>query len=388
MEKDSGNAWTRLVHFLRKIRLFEACVNIVWSFVVVAMSFFLEYQNLNIHVPDAVALTCIAIITIVGLAFWVRLRNNEQVPSAIRAYQIFYYIIPIVVNIIKLILIDRLYSYGGFMPGLEELGNFVMCIALAVIAVIGCVIFNAVRRKRRKKYENENSEKTDAGSGAKITRTIVDFLNMLLFAIIVFSLLGLGITWCVENVKKSIYKAELARNEEYRKEVLTSLIESDTYEKAVWKGVNEDGTIDRGEDSDVVGVESPALFDEAENELCWEAYTYSLFVEAWAKGQDISDEDVAGVGISTLTPEVCRHAVDNYIDFTKQYIPERGVEMADQDIVYDSDNRTVSVSSELYCVDENNNCMVHACMVVVFDKEWKVIEIRCQDEALRHYVPY
>lgn len=382
MEKSSGNVWKRLVHFLRKIRLFEAFVNIAWSFSIVAMSFFLDYQNLNIHVPDAVALTCIAIITIVGFILWIRLRKNEHAPAVIQVYRTFYYIIPIVVNIIKIILIDSLYSYGGFMPGLEELGNFVMCIALTVIAIIGCIIFNVVRRKKRKRFEKKRKEDCDTDN-----YKIIDCLNVILFAVLILALLGLGITWCVENIKKSAYKAELARNEEYRKEVLTSLIESDIYEKAVWNGVNEDGTIDRGEDTDV-SADSPALFDEAENELCWEAYTYSLFVEALAKDRDISEEDVASVGISTIAPEVCRQGVDNYTEFTKQYIPERGVEMVDQDIVYDSGNRIVSVSSELYCEDEKNNCMVHACMVVVFDKEWKVIEIRCQDEALKQYVPY
>lgn len=393
MEKSSGNVFTRLAGFLRNIHFFEACVNIAWSFAIVSMSFFMDYEALNIDVPDAVAISCIAIIIVAGFILWVRLRRNEGISSAIWAYQIFYYIIPVIVNIVKLIFMDDLYSYGGFMPGFEALGNFIMCIALIVIAAIGCVIFNVVRLIKRKR--------ADAGkeTGSKALRVIVDILNVVSVLAIVILVLFLAIGWCVEGIKKEAYKAELSRNEKYRAEVLTSLIESDIYEKAVWKGVNEDGTIDRGRESDSNAVSSgigsdkaadndnTALFDEAENELCWEAYTYSLFVEALARNQDISAEDGTGVGISEITPEVYQEGARNYTEFTKTYVPERGVEMADQDIIYDSESKTVSVSSELYCVDEKDNSTVHACMVVVFDKEWKVVEIRCQEEPLKQYVP-
>ena len=94
------------------------------------------------------------------------------------------------------------------------------------------------------------------------------------------------------------------------------------------------------------------------------------------------------MGISTVTPEVYEEGARNYTEFTKNYVPEREVEMSDQDIVYDSDNKTVSVSSRLYCVDEKNNSIVNACMVVVYDKDWKVVEVRCQEEALKQYRPY
>ena len=62
--------------------------------------------------------------------------------------------------------------------------------------------------------------------------------------------------------------------------------------------------------------------------------------------------------------------------------------MEGQNIVYDADKKTVSVSSGLQCIDQSQNCTVDACMVVVFDKNWKVTDIYCQDRELEQVNQY
>lgn len=375
----SPNLWVALVRFLREKHFFEAWVNIAWSMAIVAMSVFVDYNLLNIHISDRVCFFNVVILTIIGFIIWRNIRNNEDGTVAIWSYQIFYYFIPAIVNIIRLIFMDALYSFGGFMPGMESLGLFVVSIGYIVIIAVGCIIFNIVRIRRRKKTESGNEK----NNGSRVSRIVVDILNVALFLIIVLLIVGLLISWGAETVKRVKYKTELSINDKYREEVLTSLTESALYERAVWRGVNGDSTSNGNNESSY-----NKLFEEAEGELCWEAYTYSLFVEALANDPEIQPQIGESVGVSSITPDVYEQGRQNYIEFTKRYTPERGVEMSDQKILYDAATQTVSVSSQLYCVDEENNCTIHACMVVVFDKDWNVKEIRCQDNSLIQYTPY
>lgn len=379
MQETSPNLWVKFVRFLRKMHFFEAWVNIAWSIAIVAMSVFVDYNLLNIHISDQVCIFYVVVLTIVGFFIWRNVRKNEDSSAAIWSYQIYYYFIPAIVNIIRLIFMDELYSFGGFMPGLESLGLFVVSIGYIVIIAIGCIIFNVVRIRRRKRTEFGNEK----NSGRRTSGIVVDILNVVLFLAIVLLIVGLLISWCVETVKRAKYKTELSINDKYREEVLTALTESDLYERAVWKDVNSDSTSNGNNESS-----DNELFEEAEGELCWEAYTYSLFVEALAKDPEIQPQIGESVGVSSITSEVYEQGRQNYIEFTKRYTPERGVEMSDQEILYDAAAQTVSVSSQLYCVDEENNCTTRACMVVVFDKDWNVTEIRCQDESLIQYTPY
>ena len=369
----------RLIIFLRKISLFGTCIHIAWSLLVTAGTLFIYFNYLNVDLPVVIAYVGAAAFIVAGVVIWFKYRNDKQSSSIALIYQIFYYYFPIAVSIIKLIFFDSLYSFGGMFPGLDALGLFVYYIAVIVVCVIGCVCFNVVRIIRKKR--------TAAGREAEESVTgrffvgLVDVINVLIVVSVLVCAVGFGISYGVEETKKAMHRQDIAKDDEYRTQVLRELIESDVYEKAVWKGINDDGTIERS-DSDI------SLFDEAEEELVFEAYTYMLYVETLAKDSSFKADDCQSIGVSSVTKEVLENGRDDYIAFTKRYVPERGVEKTDEGFHYDRKTQTVSVSAELYCVDIQDNSTVHCCMVVVFDTKWKVIEIRCQETPLKRYVPY
>jgi heme exporter protein D len=275
-------------------------------------------------------------------------------------------------------------------PGLTALGSYVFYIVIAVTCMVGCIIFNIVRivKKRRgeravKPEEERNVEPDEAQNTKPIKLKITDFLNLAIVAAAIILLSYFIVSFGIYEIHNQMNQHVISQNDDYRTQVLTELIESEEYEKAMWRGVNEDGTIEREN-----GEQDVPLFDEAEYELCWEAYTYSLFVETMAKDESIKASDCKNVGVSKIFAEVLEQGKNDYISFTKRYVPEGGVAMEGQNIVYDADKKTVSVSSGLQCIDQSENCTVDACMVVVFDKNWKVTDIYCQDRELEQVNQY
>lgn len=346
-----------MIQFLRKISLFGSCINIIWCVFVIGFAFFYDSNRMVIFpISKNEGLIGYGILVLIGLILWYRLINNKQDKLAIILYQAFYYWIPFVISIIKIIFFDDLYIYeGGMFPGLEALGGYLCFIFTAAFSVTGCIVFNIVRvivaKKNAKGLKKNN-----------VLAKIYDVINVLLVIIAVLLIVGFGIELGVESVKKHNYKIELSKNEEYRKQVLEGLKKSERYHKAI--------------------------YDDPEEQLCYEAYTYSLYVEMISENNEMPYEGDESIGVTEISEEVLKKGSENYTNFLKQYKPIRGVEMSNQDFLFDEKTQTVSVSSELYCEDEENNSIIDACMVVVFDKEWRVVDIFCQTEALNQYVPY
>ena len=248
--------------------------------------------------------------------------------------------------------------------------------------MIGTVIFHIVRIVRKRKFPPGDADEEPEKSS--VWHKIIDFLNAALFIAIIVFLIGAALSYGIEEVKKYAYRRELSKNEEYRTSVLTELVASERYKNAGLNTSDENVSADSGDDAGDMNSQ----FEKAEYEICWEAYTYAMYVELLAKDASLKFDDAGNVGFSTITSEVLECGRDDYITFTKRYIPERGVEMLNQDIVYNEKEENVSVSSELYCVNEEENCTVNAWVVVVFDKNWQVCDIHCQKEELVQYVPY
>ena len=387
----SGSLIHILIAFLRKIALFGTCIHILWSVFIVGMSVFLDYNRLPFYVHSIVPVIGYIMLAAAGTVIWFKLNNNRRDKGILLTYQIFYYLIPIVVSVLKIIFFDNLYTFeGGMFPGLTALGSYVFYIVIAVTCMVGCIIFNIVRivKKKRgeravKPEEERNVEPDEAQNTKPIKLKITDFLNLAIVAAAIILLSYFIVSFGIYEIRNQMNQHVISQNDDYRTYVLTELIESEEYEKAMWRGVNEDGTIERKN-----GEQEVPLFDEAEYELCWEAYTYSLFVEAMAKDESIRASDCKNVGVSKISTEVLEQGKNDYISFTKRYVPEGGVAMEGQNIVYDADKKTVSVSSGLQCIDQSENCTVDACMVVVFDKNWKVTDIYCQDRGLEQVNQY
>ena len=369
----------KLVLFFRKTDFFRSILNIAWCVIIVIMSVFMNYTHLRFDVPTVFVVLCSVIFIAIELIVCRKLlKNNIPVSDetgtvlnageynfARRMYQIFNYFFPIVMCLIRLVFQDSLYWYGGFMPGMESLGVFVINIAVMVIAVIGCVIFNILMTVKKKRADKPSNTKA------------VDVLNVVSFIAIVTAIVvyaaGFIISYGVETLNEQKQETAKAYEEEYRKQVLTDLINSDMYNEVKRNSLPESGA-----------EETADTFETAENELLWEGYSYALYTEMLAKDPSLLASDES-VGISTVSSEVLLKGKNNYIEFTKKYKPIDKVEMTGQDILYDSENATVSVSSQLTCVDEEENSSVDCFMIVVFDREWKVVNIRCQRERLDQY---
>ncbi|MCR5701267.1 MAG: hypothetical protein K6G76_03875 [Lachnospiraceae bacterium] len=356
MDKTKEGFLKNLIMLLRKISLFGTCVNVVWCVIIIGLAYFLDCNRMILlPLSDSAGIVGCVVVVVVGLFLWFRLRNNKEDKTTIIIYQAYFFWIPFVISIIKVLFFDSLYVYeGGMFPGLDALGAFIGFIYTAVLSAIGCIFFNVVRIIRKKRIA--------AGKEDTWLVKLNDFINVAFVVVVLVLTIGFSVSYCVESVKKHNHKQQLARNEAYRSRVLSGLKESELFSKA--------------------------MYDTPEEQLCWEAYTYSLYVEMMAQGDLVYSDDLKGVGVTTITKEVLNEGKEDYISFTKRYVPTRHVEMSHQVIACDEKTQTVSVSSELYCEDIETNSSVSACMVVVFDKDWKVVQIRCQDHALKQYVSY
>ena len=198
-----------MIHFLRKISLFGTCINIIWCVFVIGFAFFYDSNRMVMFpISQNEVLIGYGILVLIGLILWYRLIYNKQDKLAIILYQTFYYWIPFVISIIKVIFFDDLYIYkGGMFPGLEALGGYFCFIFTAAFSVIGCIVFNIVRvivaKKNAKGLKKNN-----------VLVKIYDVINVFLVIIAVLLVVGFGIEFGVEAVKKHNYKIELSENDE------------------------------------------------------------------------------------------------------------------------------------------------------------------------------
>ena len=347
------NRMKKLTAFLKKTHFFATCIHLLWSLTIVAFSIFGGYHDLNFYIPDILVGICVILIGMTGIFIWYRLFTSEQKKSAIILYQIFYYAIPIAFSIGKVIFCGSLYHFGGFMPGLDELGFVVTALLTGIAAILGCIIFWIVfwvKKRRRCKALPQNTV---------LREKLCNAANILSFFAIVIALAAFAVSYGSEEFLIFIRRQEAAKNEAYLEEVLSSI--------PAMQGA---------------GNSNELLLDEA--------LTYMKTTEYLAlnEGTALTGRDLSIGSFSHIQKEVLEAGRADYLEFAARYQIPRGVEMLNQEILGNARDETVSVSSELYMIDPRDQTDIHGCMIVTFDREWNVIRINCSELPLIRYMPY
>lgn len=350
----------RKIHaFLERIDFFVTMLHIAWSVCVVFYSIVCDVHFLKIDVPFIAILVFLVFCICMGVYLQKKLSAEPNKKSTIVGYHAFYFGIPVFVGIVRTFTIDAWYEFkGSFMPGLEALGLMIFGWIIGGVAILACGIFWGVRlvgKHREKKGKTWNQA---------FWRKLRFVLNALLFWGIVIAALAFAGDYGVIACRQAVYESKVNKSEAYLKERLAAL-------------------------SKLTGETDP---DEVGRMIMRDGFTCCFIVENLSKGYAKEDVVLGGsldhmLELSHLSDEVLAAGMQNYRTFTDRYQPERSVEMLNQEIVADAKEHTVSVSVQLYVLDTEHECLEDAYMIVTFDEEWNVVDIRCSEERLRQNVP-
>lgn len=343
----------KLTALLKKLHFFATCIHLAWSLLIVAFSIFGRYSNWNVDLPRMPVVLAVILVGLTGIVLQHRLFAAPKERSAIILYQGFYYGIPAVFSFGKVILCHSLYHFDGFMAGLDELGFVVTFLFVGSVAILGFALFQIiffVRKKREPKGRSGNSS---------IWNKAEDVCNLLSFFAIIITLMVLGISYGGESYLHFRHRQTLAEDQAYLEKALSNLQEL------------RGGEFDR-------------------EELFSEAFYYAKMTEMLAleKTDPLTEKELSDGSFSHIPKEVLEAGRADYLEFAGRYGIVRGVEMLNQELLGNAEDETVSVSSELYVIDTKEQTGVHGCMIVTFDRDWNVIQIRCSELPLIRYTQY
>lgn len=347
----------KLNDFLQKIDFFMVLLQSVWG-LLVAVSIFAGYEDLVIHVPFIAVLIGSGCCIAASVFLQKQVMRDPRNRTYLIRYTLFNYGVPVLISILKFFLVDVLYSFGGFMPGLAALGLAVAAVILGGIALIGCAVFWitwGIRRRLEKKG------RSGSGFGKKVgyVLNIVSFWAILI-AVAVF-LVGLG----TESLMDWLHRMEIKREQDFleeRYEALRVLTGADNANDAAYKLLS---------DSNLCAMTVEMM-----------AKGSSDRVEEYSTEKLVADLDQLFI-FAHVTEEVLEQGRENYLEFTERYEPVRGVEFLNQSVVGDLKQRTVSVSAELDVKDLRENGYLDSYIVITFDEDWNIIRVGCQTEQLR-----
>lgn len=337
----------RLAASLRKIYFFATCLHLAWSLFVVAYSIFGGYRNLIVDIPAILLVSAVVLIGAAGIFLQRRLFAFPQKKAVIIRYQIFYFAIPAVFSFGKVLLCNSLYQFGGFMPGMEELGFVVTFLFVGILAILGWIIFGIVFWVRKKR-----ARKTVSGDTA-VWEKVSDIFNLLSFFVVVITLAALAISYGGQEFLNLRHRQKAAENQAYLEQAIANL------EKQQGRKIDKE-------------------------DIFSEAFYYAEMTEYLAQNEayQLTEADLSIGSFSHIQKEVLEAGRENYLEFAGRYPIKRGVEMLNQEILGNAGDETVSVSSELYVLDTENQACIHGCIIVTFDRAWNVIRIRCSDLPL------
>lgn len=347
----------KLNGFLERIDFFVTLIQMLWG-VLVSCAIFVEYESFVMDVPfiAVIAGTCLCVA--VSVLLQKRLIQNPKKTSAMAAYQIYNYGLPVLVCVLRFCFLDVLYGFhGSFMPGLAALGLAIVSIILVGIVLVGLAIFWITWFVRRR-MEKKGRVSSGLWKKVKYVLNVVCFWGIV--AAVAVSIIGVG----VESLLIELQHRETKQNQVYLEKRLASLS---------------------------ADAESKDL-DDIAWDLMADGYVCDLMVEIMAKDsvEDLEGDALEGMvadvntllNFSHVTTEVLEQGKEDYLEFTKRYVPVRRVETINQEIAGDAKAKTVSVSAELSVHDVQENMYCDAYMVTIFDENWNVIKVECRTERL------
>lgn len=349
----------KLNDFLQKIDFFMVLLQSAWG-LLVAVSIFAGYEDLVIHVPFIAVLIGSGCCIAASVFLQKQLMRDPRNKTYLIRYTLFNYGVPVLVGILKyfLVMVDALYSFGGFMAGLAALGLVLVAAILGGIALIGCAVFWIVWGIRRRL---EKKGRSGSGFGKKVGYV----LNIVSFWAILIALAVCLVGFGTECLMEWLHSMEIKREQDYLEERYEAL-------------------------QVLTGADNA---DDAAYDLLSDSHLCAMTVEMMAKGLSdrveeysteklVADLDQLFI-FAHVTEEVLEQGKENYLEFTERYEPVRGVEFLNQSVVGDLKERTVSVSTELDVKDLWENGYLDSYIVITFDEDWNIIRVECQTEQLR-----
>lgn len=346
----------KIQDFLDKIDFFTVLLFIVWSVGVVWYSVVVDCDHMVFTILRApfIRYTFLVLCVLAGVGLQKWLFADPDNRGAVIGFQLFYFGIPILVGLLRPIVLERWYRFGGFMPGLAALGLEVFGWIWGGVALVGALVFWAMRITGKKRAEK--GKEWNYAFWRKLKRV----LNIGAFWIITIVLVITGVCYCTVMVWKAACENNMERNEVYLEERI-------------------------GELTALSGGSDP---EEAVRELLHDGFNCSYFIKAVAENDLCPLSEICGdlnklMTYGKLSEDVFRNGIADYQDFTKSRIPQRNVEMINQEIVADVKGKTVSVSVELSVYDMERESMYNAYMITTFDEQWNIVEVSCSDERLK-----
>ena len=354
--------------FLERMDLFYSLLLIAWSVCIVFYSLAVDARFLTFYVPMGVWIGILLVCIFLGIFLHKRLaKAPDEVENQI-CFQMFYFGIPTVNMVLRYFLQDMFYHFsGGFMPGLDALGLFVINLALGGVAILGWIchyLFRVIRKKR------ETAGKPGIPAWWKKTKYVMNYVVLAAFVLVV----SIGTTvFAVEGAQEARKRKAALRDEEYLQERLQDLVEK----KIV------------------------ANKEEAEEELLFDGFSCSYIVEVLAKDEakqtsaepglfstysraELADQASALLRVSKISEQALSEGISQYLNFVNRYPALRDVERLNQELVGDADYQTIRVSAQFQVVDERANEIFDAYMITTFNENWEVISVKCQSEPLLH----
>ncbi len=331
----------RIIRFLRKIDFIVVLLCLVYSFFVNCLTVIVDYKFLIFRVPLLVVIiTCIAIlaVSVFVLRYY---RQDTDNNLRIIIYLSWFVYIPIIYNLLFMFIIDDIiYDLSGVFFG--SLGLFVFRIILIAVCVLALGIFVSARliiRIRHNKGKYIDAEKLGK---------VKDYIHAVLLLLIIIFIIAAVVIYVVESVIISQNKKHDESVEAFRNEMFESLPDGADYD-------------------DLVG----------------ETRLVVMAVEEGSKNEelikDIDQENGKTFRCITVDKEVIEEGMEDYNSFVQNHSLEADFYSGDPNNSADIETETISVGLEIYGVDSGTG---KCTMVCVYDKDWKLIKIYCQDGTL------
>ena len=340
--------------FLNGIDFFVTLLHIAWSVGIVGLSVIVDWNHLVFPIlrRKAVLFALLVLCAVTGVFLQKYLSADPKKKAAVISHNLFYFGIPILMGLFRPLVLDLWYDFSGsFMPGMEALGLAVFGWIWGGIALLGCLVFWGIWFIDNKRAEKGKSWNLDFWKKFK------NIMNAVAFWVLLTAIIVAGICYCIVFLKETMNERGEERNEAYLEKRISELTAS--------SGKSDPGEVTR--------------------ELLHDGFTCSYFVQVASGDDQISNPEICeGVNqlmtYGKLSEETFCAGLKDYRDFTKSHLPQRNVDMINQEILADAKAKTVSVSVELYVYDIVRESMYEACMITTFDEEWNVISMRCASE--------
>lgn len=308
---------------LKKIRIFPMTVTALWNIYVCLTTFFVApYEHIYLkNLPDILIWVAILLYTCAGLGITWRFLSNQDNKGAYRGMIIWNFVLPFFAGIFVMCTIDSLYSFAGFMPGLEALGVAIVAFFTAAISAISGLaigITMMIGRKRRAAGKKPGEWRESVGN----------FLNVAtLLGIVLFIICGIG-----EVVSPAIRQA--MRNNEKRKT------------EAFVQQVQEKHTV------------------EALDELCFRSLQLLLGAQLV-----VDDEYPEDMFYDIFDQEALHESIEEYEELLETYKINRKVDDINSFIYYDYKNEMVVCIYELDALQIKHESYTTVWCLVAYNKD-------------------